>query len=120
MLWLRFLPVRPVSLTKDLRFTETVMSNMASREWNNLRGELEISTSRFAISGGVSQRNLGNIVPGENQPKLPHTGYKELAGDVKANLKISSRHLLTLSYQQLEQKNVPDYAKITREDYENI
>ncbi|MCB0846377.1 MAG: TonB-dependent receptor, partial [Bacteroidetes bacterium] len=84
----------------------------------SLRGELEISTSRFAISGGVSQRNLGNIVPGENQPKLPHTGYKELAGDVKANLKISSRHLLTLSYQQLEQKNVPDYAKITREDYE--
>ena len=37
--------------------------------------------------------------------------------DVKASIKISARHLFTMSYQQLEQQNVPDYGELTFGDY---
>ena len=96
----------------------TYVKYMSRGMEQSLRGELEISTSKFAISGGVSRRILGDLVPGDQQPKLSPTGYKELAGDLKASIKISSRHLLTMSYQQLEQQNVPDFGKMSTGEFD--
>ncbi|MDX2247238.1 MAG: TonB-dependent receptor [Bacteroidia bacterium] len=84
----------------------------------SLRGELEISGSHFAFSGGFSRRALGNVFPGNAQPALSPTGYGEDATDLKALIKLSSRHLLTFSWQFFEQEDVPDYKKRIYDGFE--
>lgn len=76
------------------------------------RSELEISTQRVAISGGISQRNFGDLVLGGNQGSLDKTAFQEQAADVKARIKLAPHHSLTLSYQIMTQDSLPQWGLV--------
>lgn len=78
------------------------------------RSELEVSTQRVAVSGGISQRNYGDLVLAQNQGSLGQTGYQEQAADVKARIKLAPHHSLTLSYQIMTQDSLPSWGLVSR------
>ncbi|MEZ4830225.1 MAG: TonB-dependent receptor [Bacteroidia bacterium] len=92
----------------------------ASRDMEkSLRGELEISGSNIAVSGGLTRRLFGDVFPGKAQNALSPTAFGESSGDVKALIKLAPRHLLTLSWQRMDQENMPEYAKINPDEYQD-
>lgn len=107
-------------LTRTPRFADegvqvhgSAYGRMLSRNMEQgLRGEIEVSTPRLAVSGGASLRNFGDISPGGKGASLARTGYGEQAADVKARIKLSPRHLLTLSYQYMEQDSQAQWGLI--------
>ncbi|MEZ4775524.1 MAG: TonB-dependent receptor [Bacteroidia bacterium] len=113
--------------TRTPKFSDTGLKvhgntflKMASRDMEkSLRGEMEISGSHVAVSGGYTKRMFGNIFPGNTQSALDPSGYGETAANVKALIKLSRHHLLTFSWQSMDQQDIPDYARIASGDFQN-
>ena len=76
------------------------------------RAELQVSAKRISIAGGLSLKNYGNIVAGKGLGTLNYTAYNENDADLKISLKLSEKNLLTLAWQQVNQKDVPLYHKL--------
>jgi len=82
-----------------------------------IRPELSFSNKRIAFIGGVSNKNFGDLRGGQKTGFQRPSGYKELAWDFKANIDLGRDWLLTASYQNLAQDNVPVYHKYILENF---
>jgi len=76
------------------------------------RIEIQALGKKIAIFGGFSLKNYGNIIAGNKLGKLNNTGYKENDADLKMKLKLSEQNILTLAWQQTNQKDVRLYHKL--------
>jgi hemoglobin/transferrin/lactoferrin receptor protein len=81
------------------------------------RAEIEIASKRVAFLGGFSERHFGELVAGGDLGTLSPTGYNERAGDAKLLLRTGSAGLLTASFQQLTQSEVPRYDQVSQGGY---
>lgn len=81
------------------------------------RAEIEIASKRVAFLGGFSERHFGELVAGGDLGTLSPTGYNERAGDAKLLVRTGSSGLLTASFQQLTQFEVPRYDQVSLGGY---
>lgn len=81
------------------------------------RAELEIGSKRIAFLGGFSERHFGELIAGGDLGTLSPTGYNERAGDAKLLVRTGSSGLLTASFQQLTQFEVPRYDQVAQGGY---
>jgi iron complex outermembrane receptor protein/hemoglobin/transferrin/lactoferrin receptor protein len=81
------------------------------------RTELNYSTKKIAILGGVTYNNFGDLVAGEGIGKQSPTGYRQWAFDVKSKFQITDNQTLTIFHQYLKQSNVPVYHKVKLENF---
>ncbi len=81
------------------------------------RAQINIGTKKFAMTGGFTYKDLGDIKAGGNLGILEPTGYEEYSMDFKAKFQIKKNHQLIGAYQRLRQKEVPLYHKIASGDY---
>ncbi|MDW3648641.1 MAG: TonB-dependent receptor [Bacteroidia bacterium] len=63
-------------------------------------GALELNSSRLAVLSSYSRRNLGGLIPGSSGEN-----FQQESALLKAKLKISPRHLFSISYQKHIQRN---------------
>lgn len=82
-----------------------------------IRPELSFSSKKIAFVGGVSNKNFGDLRGGQKTGFQRPSGYKEFAWDLKANIDLGADWLLTASYQNLVQNNVPVYHKYILENF---
>ena len=80
------------------------------------RGELTLSHERFALYGGVSARNFGDLVVGGGQTLTP-SGYQEASIDSKAIMKLTGQQQLTVAYQRLQQDDVHRWDQVAQRGY---
>ncbi len=80
-------------------------------------GQLNYSSNRFAILGDFAIRQFGDIVAGGNLGKLSPSGYSQFSGNFKSRFRIRDHALLTMSYQQLNQNEVPLFHRVALEDF---
>ncbi len=78
------------------------------------RAELEIGTKRIAFQSGFSERHFGELEAGGDLGTLSPTGYNERAGDAKLLVRTGATGLLTASFQQLTQFEVPRYDQVAQ------
>jgi iron complex outermembrane receptor protein/hemoglobin/transferrin/lactoferrin receptor protein len=82
------------------------------------RAELNIGSKNFALYGGFSYKNLGDITAGGDLGVLEPTGYAEYSADIKAIYKVGSGNRFVASYQHLKQRDVPLYHKLYQDEYQ--
>lgn len=80
------------------------------------RGELNVQTKKIAILGGFSFRDFGDLHVGGDSIQAP-SAYDELAGDIKAMIKFTPSHQLTLTYQRVDQEEVPRFDQVAQRGY---
>ena len=113
-------------LSKDPVFTNSglkVGGYVYGKYWSSdmektTRGQVNLGTQKFAMVGGFTYKNLGDIKAGGDLGTLEPTGYDEYSMDFKGIYRIGTRHQLTGVYQRLQQNDVPLYHKIASENYE--
>jgi hemoglobin/transferrin/lactoferrin receptor protein len=81
------------------------------------RGEISYSGKKFAIAGGVTIRNFGDLIGGDTTGKQSSSGYGEWAMNLKAKFRINEKMALTIAQQQLSQRNVPVFYRIALENF---
>ncbi|MFT3844120.1 MAG: TonB-dependent receptor [Lacibacter sp.] len=81
------------------------------------RAELQYSAGKLAVAGGITVRKFGDVIGGDTTGKQFHSGYNELAYDVKMKWKLKENIQFTAAQQFLQQKNVPVYHKILLENF---
>lgn len=81
------------------------------------RGRLQYGSQRFAVQGGVSVRQFGDLYGGDTTGRQSPSGYKERAFDIKGKLLLGSRAELTLAHQWVRQQDVPVYHKVKLENF---
>lgn len=80
------------------------------------RAEVELGTSNFALLGGITYKEFGDIKAGGDLGTLHNTGYEEQAWDIKTKARIGTMHL-TAVWQHLAQKDVPLYHQLVSGNY---
>lgn len=112
-------------LTKNPSFTDElkVSGNLYGKLMSNgmeqsSRGEITLSNKNIAVQSGLSYRNFGDILAGGDKGKLSPTGYNELTFNTKARIRLSHNYLATVSYQYVEQNEVPLYHRVVLENYQ--
>ena len=112
-------------LSKDPAFSEQglkVGGSIYGKYWSgdmeiSTRGQLNVGAKKWAIVGGVTYKNLGDVKAGGNLKTLQPTGYDEYSVDLKGICKLKPNHQLITAFQHLKQMNVPLYHKIAPGDY---
>lgn len=111
-------------ITKDPYFTqqwkasgELYLKYMSADMENTVRGDIQLSNSRFALQGGFTYSDFGDVKGGKGIGKQIPSGYDQLAGDLKAKWQLNSRNLLTFAYQYLKQEDVPLFYRIQLDDF---
>ena len=66
---------------------------------------------------GATWRNFGDLVGGDTTGRQIPTGYKEFDFDLKGKIVLSPSSDLTMSFQSVNQKDVPVYHKVVLENY---
>lgn len=107
-------------LTKNPRFIDkgfkasgnAYLKYMSSDMEKTGRCAIELRSKKIAVLGGISYKNFGDLIAGGKLGIETPTGYYEISGDIKAQIRLSSNYLLTIAYQNLQQNNVPRYDKI--------
>lgn len=108
---------------KEIDKNSKILKGAVSGKWmsGNMeqtgRAELQFSSKKIAAAGGVTIRKFGDIIGGDTTGKQLHSGYNEMAYDVKLKWKLKENLQLTAAQQFLQQKNVPLYHKILLENY---
>ncbi|MDR2214971.1 MAG: TonB-dependent receptor plug domain-containing protein, partial [Nevskiaceae bacterium] len=82
-----------------------------------LRGQAGYSGERFAFIGGVSSKNFGDLIGGNDTGKQSPSGYDEWSADLKTRFLLNPGAELTLAGQFLRQENVPVYHSVQLENY---
>ncbi|MCK5704972.1 MAG: TonB-dependent receptor plug domain-containing protein, partial [Cyclobacteriaceae bacterium] len=82
------------------------------------RAQINIGSGKFAMVGGITYKNLGDIKAGGDLGTLSPTSYDEYSMDFKGNYRIKNNHQLTAAYQRVKQMDVPLYHKIAPGDYD--
>jgi hemoglobin/transferrin/lactoferrin receptor protein len=81
------------------------------------RVELESASSIFAVRGGLSLRNFGDLRAGGSLGTEAPSGYREGGGDVSAQVRVTDRSELRFSYQHLHQDDVPRFDQVTQRGF---
>ena len=81
------------------------------------RTEWGYSSKNMAWNGGISIKNFGDLLGGENVGIQSPSGYNELDYNSKIKLKINDQSSLILSSQQTKLKNIPIYHKVVLENF---
>jgi len=113
-------------LSKDPSFSNggvQVSGSIYGKYWSSDmektgRAELSIGTKKFALIGGFTYKDLGNIHAGGDLGILDPTGYDEYAMDVKGRYQFNDNHHITAAYQRMKQIEVPLYHKVAPGDYQ--
>ncbi len=72
------------------------------------RGELSAAYDRYVgILGGFSYKDFDDVTGGRHTGDMPNTGYDEFTGDAKSIFRLRSDMDLVLSFQGVEQQDVP-------------
>ena len=82
------------------------------------RGQINAGTANFAVQGGFTYKNLGDIKTGGESGTIQPTGYDEYSMDFKAIYRFKNKHQLIASFQHLNQMDVPLNHKIVTGEYE--
>ncbi len=115
--------VQVISKKPTFSATTTQVSGSLMGKWmsNEMemsgRAEIEITSKRVAFLGGFSERHFGELVAGGDLGTFSPTGYNERAGDAKLLVRTGSSGLLTASFQQLTQFEVPRYDQVSQGGY---
>jgi len=83
----------------------------------SLHGALKYSNNKVAFRVGATWRNLGDLVGGDTTGRQIPTGYKEFDFDLKGKILLSQSSDLTMSFQSVNQNNVPVYHKVIQENH---
>lgn len=97
--------------------------NIYGKYWSSdmektARGQINIGSKQFALIGGFTYKDLGDIKAGGDLGTLAPTAYDEYSMDFKGIYRVATNHQLTGVYQHLKQSDVPLYHKIAPGDYE--
>lgn len=107
-----------IGLTDEPSFNGTVLARVSTHGMEKTgHARVGYSNSRFAVSGGISARDFGDLVGGDTTGFQRPTGYGELDFDLKAVLKVSETSNLTFLFQSVNQSDVPVYHKVVLENY---
>ena len=94
------------------------LSRFASSDMEKtIHAEVRIGSKNLAIKAGLSGRDFGDIVGGDTTGRQSPSGYKELAYDFKAKLKLNNNWETIISHQFIEQKNIPLYYRVHLENF---
>ena len=94
------------------------LSRFASSDMEKtIHAEVRIGSKNLAIKAGLSSRDFGDIVGGDTTGRQSPSGYKELAYDFKAKLKLNNNWETIISHQFIEQKNIPLYYRVHLENF---
>ena len=80
------------------------------------RAEVELGTSKVALLGGYTYKQLGDIKAGGDLGTLYNTGFDEQSWDVKGKVRIGKMQI-TGGWQHLVQSDVPLYHQLESGNY---
>ena len=78
---------------------------------------INYSNKSGAFRAGLTLRNFGDLVGGDTTGRQSPSGYSEQDYDFKGKIAISPKTILTMVWQSVHQKEVPQYYKIELENY---
>jgi outer membrane cobalamin receptor len=78
---------------------------------------INYSNKSAAFRAGLTLRNFGDLVGGDTTGRQSPSGYSEQDYDFKGKIVISPKTILTMVWQSVHQKAVPQYYKIELENY---
>ena len=81
------------------------------------RFEAEASSSRAAVRGGLSVRDFGDLVAGGGLGVESPSGYGEVSADASGLLRLGRTSLLSMSWQDLRQSDVPRFDQVSQRGY---
>jgi len=112
------------SFTHELVNTEksdwggTVLARLATQGMEqSLHTGIGYSNRFAAFRTGMTFRNFGDITGGDTTGRQAPSGYNERDFDLKGKVKLAPKTCLTMVYQNVHQKNIPVYHKISLENY---
>jgi hemoglobin/transferrin/lactoferrin receptor protein len=82
------------------------------------RGQINLGSADFAVTGGYTYKNLGDIKTGGEAGIIQPTGYDEYSMDFKAIYRFKNKHQLIAAFQHLNQLDVPLNHKIVTGEYQ--
>ena len=82
-----------------------------------IRAEGSYHSKNFAVFGGITSRNFGDVWGGDTTGVQIPSGYDEMAFDLKAKIRAGDKWQLTLAHQFVQQNDVPVYHRVKLEDY---
>ena len=94
------------------------LSRFASSDMEKtIHAEVRYGDRNLAIKSGLSSRDFGDIVGGDNTGRQSPSGYKELAYDFKGKIRLNKNWESVISHQFIEQKNIPLYYRVHLENF---
>jgi len=116
---IQMLSINPTFAEKGIRVSGKAYGKYWSSNMEQSgRAELNVGSKNFALRGGFSYKNLGDIEAGGELGVLKPTGYDEYSADIKAAYNVGSGNQFVASYQHLKQSDVPLYHKLYKNEYE--
>jgi hemoglobin/transferrin/lactoferrin receptor protein len=112
-------------ITKSPRFSDgrvKVNGRLYSKYMSNDmeqsgRAEIGLSSSKFALLGGFSLKNFGDIKAGGGLGIEAPSSYNENNADLKAKIKLSWRSSITLAFQNVYQNDVTRFDQVAQRGY---
>lgn len=81
------------------------------------RGEWQYAGKKWALLGGVSLKNFGDLIGGDTTGRQTPSGYNEWSADLKTLMRIGNNTTLVVAGQWLRQNHVPVYHKVQLENF---
>jgi outer membrane cobalamin receptor len=78
---------------------------------------INYSNKSAAFMAGLTLRSFGDLVGGDTTGRQSPSGYSEQDYDFKGKIVISPKTILTMVWQSVHQKEVPQYYKIELENF---
>lgn len=118
---LQFFGETPQYSAKGLNVNGSIQSRYLSSgmEWGG-RTQIQLSSPRIALLGGVSYSDFGNVITGGHNNKLIPTGFQRRNSDIKARFLFAARHQLTISHKYSRLDNLPHYEQIIFKGFERF
>ena len=96
----------------------SVLARLATQKMEqSMRTGISYSNRLAAFRTGITIRNFGDITGGDTTGRQAPSGYNEHDFDLKGKVNLTPKTGLTMVYQNVHQKNIPVYHKITLENY---
>ena len=104
--------------SEKTKWGSSLLTRLATRGMEqSLRGGITFTNKYSAFRTGLTWRNFGDLVGGDTTGIQIPSGYHELDYDLKGKIIISPKSRVTMVYQNVNQRDIPIYHKVTLEDY---